>query len=135
MPAHVFIDGDRKRTYEFLEITRPDIVVILLDGLDEAKLPSGVELCVTFRQSQKLRNVPQLDMYLVDELGFLGQSMDCKNYLLNSDEFYFQTSEDGRLVVTALRNRVRPVLRIEALDRVRLLRRDAVEIAEITALP
>ena len=62
-------------------------------------------------------------------------SPDCKSYLLNSDEFFFQTSDDGRLVVTALRNRVRPVLRIKALDKVRLLERDNVEFTEITALP
>ncbi|MCH8062202.1 MAG: hypothetical protein IH861_06845 [Chloroflexi bacterium] len=135
MPAHVFLDGDRGRTYELLHITRPDVVVILLDDLDEAELPAGVEVCVTFRQSQTLRSVPQLDMYLVDELGFLGQSRDCEKYLLNSDEFFFQTSEDGRLVVTALRNQVRPLVRIETLDRVESMVCNTVEFAEMSKLP
>ena len=135
IPAHVFLDGRRKRTYELLNITNPDVVVMLSDGLDEAELPAGVELCVTFRRSQTLRHVPQLDMYLVDGLGFLGQSTDCENYRLNSDEYFFQTSEDGRLVVTALRNKVRPMLRIETLDRVRSLGCETVEFAELTALP
>ena len=135
MPAHVFLDGDRGRTYELLHITHPDVVVILLDDLDEAELPASVEVCVTFRQSQTLRSVPQLDMYLVDELGFLGQSRDCEKYLLNSDEFFFQTSEDGRLVVTALRNQVRPLVRIETLDRVESMVCNTVEFAEMSKLP
>ena len=135
MPAHVFLDVDRKRTYEFLNITRPDIVVVLIDGLDESELPPGVELCVTFRRSQRLRKLPQLDMYLVDELGFLGQSRDGERYLLNNDEFYFQTSDDGRLVVTALRNQVRPMVRIETLDRVESIVCNTVEFAEMSALP
>ncbi len=135
IPAHVFLDGDRRRIYELLNITHPDIVVILLDDLDEAELPSGVEVCVTFRRSQTLRKVPQLDMYLVDELGFLGQSRDCEKYLLNRDEFFFQTSEDGRLVVTALRNQVRPLIRIETLDRVGPKICSTVEFEEMSALP
>ena len=135
MPAHVFLDGDRKRIHEFLNITKPDVVVILLDGLDEAELPSSVELGVTFRRSQALHDVPQLDMYLVDGLGFLGQSTDCERYLLNNDEYLFQTSDDGRLVVTALRNRVRPMIRIEVLDRIRSLNRNVLEFAEISTLP
>ena len=135
IPAHVFLDGDRRRTYELLRITRPDIVVVLFDDLDEAALPSGVEVCVTFRRSQTLRSLPQLDMYLVDELGFLGQSRDCEKYLLNSDEFFFQTSEYGRLVVTALRNQVRPMVRIETLDRVASKVCNTVEFAEMSKLP
>ena len=135
IPAHVFLDGDRERTYELLRITRPGIVVVLFDDLDEAALPSSVEVCVTFRRSQTLRSVPQLDMYLVDELGFLGQSRDCKKYLMNSDDFFFQTSEDGRLVVTALRNQVRPLVRIETLDRVESIACNTVGFAEMSALP
>ena len=135
IPAHVFLDFDRGRIYELLNITNPDVVVILLNDLDEAKLPSDVELCVTFRRSQTLRKVPQLDMYLVDELGFLGQSRDGERYLLNNDEFYFQTSDDGRLVVTALRNQVRPMVRIETLDRVESIVCNTVGFAEMSALP
>ena len=135
MPAHVFPDGDRKRIYELLNITRPDVVIILADDLDETELPSSVEICVTFRRSQRLSSVPQLDMYLVDELGFLGQSRDCQKYLLNSDEFFCQTSQDGRLVVTALRNQVRPLLRIETLDRVESMVRNTIEFTEVSALP
>ena len=135
IPAHVFLDGDRGRTYELLHITHPDIVVVLFDDLDEAQLPAGVEVCVTFRRSQTLRGVPQLDMYLVDELGFLGQSRDCERYLLNRDEFFFQTSEGGKLVVTALRNQVRPLLRIETMDRVESIVCNTVEFAEISPLP
>ena len=133
IPAHVFLDSDRRRTYELLNITHPDVIVILSNDLDEAELPSGVEVGVTLRRSQTLRSLPQLDMYLVDELGFLGQSRDCERYLLNSDEYLFQTSEDGRLVVTALRNRVRPLVRIQTLDRVESIVCDTVEFAEMSA--
>ena len=45
--AHVFIDGDRKGVREFLDITCPEIVVMLSDELDESELQPGVELCVT----------------------------------------------------------------------------------------
>lgn len=135
MPAHVFLDSNRRRTYEYLNVTRPELVVLLADGLDEAELPSCVELAVTFRRSQKPCKIPQLDMYLVDGLGFLGQSTDCERYRLNSDEYLFEVSENGKLVVTALRHKVRPLVRIETLDSVRIMSCNAIEFAEMSALP
>ena len=59
-----------------------------------------------------------LDYYLVDELGFLGHSDDCVDYAMNRDTFYFETSESGKLIVTDLYNRTRPLLRIETDDKV-----------------
>ncbi len=135
IPAHVFLDGDRTRVYELLDITKPEIVVILMDEVDEAALPENTKLCVTFRRSQRLRKFPQLDMYLVDGLGFLGQSTDCQTYRLNSDEFLFQISNTGKMVVTALRNRVRPMIRLGLQDRVRSLSDNTIELVELSAKP
>lgn len=133
--THVFLDGDRRRIHEQLDITQPQIIVLLVDCIDEAALPASTEICVTFRRSQELRGIPQLDMYLVDGLGFLGQSTDCLTYQLNNDEFLFEIGEDGKLVVTALRNWVRPVLRIEVLDRVRATSGGNIEFEEMSASP
>ncbi len=135
IPANVFLDDDRARIYEFLDITRPEILVILVDEVDEAALPENTKLCVTFRRSQRLRQFPQLDMYLVDGLGFLGQSTDCQSYRLNNDEFLFQISNNGKMVVTALRNRVRPVIRLELQDRAKSLTDNTIELVELSAKP
>ena len=130
VPTHVFIDKGGPRTYDFLSNVRPGIVVILSSEIDEARLPDGVELCVTFGRSQRMARLDQLDLYHVDELGYLGQSTDCESYVLNRDEYYFETSENDRLVVTSLFNRVQPMLRIETMDRVKSLGEDGVEFAD-----
>jgi len=135
MPAHVFLDDDRARVYELLDITKPEIIVMLADEVDEAALPENTKLCVTFRRSQRLRKFPQLDMYLVDGLGFLGQSTDCQTYRLNNDEFLFQISSNGMMVVTALRNRVRPVIRLELQDRASSLSDNTIELVELSVRP
>jgi hypothetical protein len=135
IPSHVFVDRGAERTYERLRLVRPDILVILSDELNENALPSGIELCITFRQSHRLTRYPQLDIYLVDEPGFLGQSTDCRNYTLNRDMYYFETSAAGNLVVTSLYNRVQPILRIETLDRVERLTGSSLEFAMLNKLP
>jgi len=135
IPTHVFLDDDRARVYELLDVTRPDIVVVLVDEVDEAALPENTKLCVTFRRSQRLRQFSQLDMYVVDELGFLGQSRDCQSYRLNNDEFLFQMFSNGKMVVTALRNQVRPVIRLELQDKARSLSDNTIELVELSAKP
>jgi hypothetical protein len=118
IPAHLLPDPGPARTSEFLSATGPKVVVLLSDGIVEDSLPSTTELCVTFRQSYRMNRVPQLDLYVLDEVGFMAQSPDCKSYIPNSDVFYFERSDDGFLVVTSLYNHVRPVIRIKTKDRV-----------------
>ena len=122
IPAHVFIDHGGRRTYERLRQISPDLLVVLSDDLDESGLPSSIECCITFRQSHRLRRFDQLDMYVIDEFGFLGQSTgfgaDFGRYYLNNDVYYFERSPNDRLVVTALHNRTQPLLRLETLDTV-----------------
>ncbi|MCH7786668.1 MAG: hypothetical protein IIC22_04065 [Chloroflexi bacterium] len=131
VPTHVFVDKNRERTYEMLRHVSPEILVNLSSRLDEEKLPGGIELCITFRRSQQMRKISQLDFYHVDELGFLGQSTDCESYLLNSDEYYFERSDNGRLIVTSLYNHVQPMLRIETMDTVKPLGKHGVEFNQM----
>ncbi|MCH7745774.1 MAG: hypothetical protein IIC84_06855 [Chloroflexi bacterium] len=132
--THVFVDNIKIRTYEMLRYVSPEILVILSNRLDEEKLPDGIELCITFRRSQRMRNISQLDFYHVDELGFLGQSIDCESYLLNNDEYYFERSDSGRLIVTSLYNHVQPMLRIETMDTVKPLGTHGAEFDEMCAI-
>ena len=126
LPAHVYVDRGNPRTYEWLRIIAPEVLVILIDGVREQCLPDSVELCVTFRRSNRMSRFEQLDFYIVDELGFLGHSNDCERYVLNKDVYYFERSVYGSLIVTDIHNRVRPVIRIETMDVVRSLEGDTV---------
>ena len=110
--THLFIE-DGPRAYELLRRVGPDLVAAPCDDVDEARLPGSARLCVTFGQRRALTSHRQLDLLYVDGLGFLGQSDDCRSYALNSDEYLFETSPRGRLVVTQLFNRVQPMIRIE----------------------
>ena len=118
IPAHLLPDPGPARTREFLGATGPQVVVVLSDGIAEDSLPSTTELCITFRQSYRINRVPQLDLYVLDEVGFMAQSADLESYIPNSDVFHFERSDDGFLVVTSLYNHVRPVIRIKTEDRV-----------------
>ena len=80
-----------------------------------------------------MRRLPQLDFYIVDELGFLGHSTDCETYTLHQDAYYFQQSDSGNLIVTALYNRVQPMIRIETMDRVEPLGSHTVRFTELSA--
>ena len=131
-PAHVFLDQGGRRTYEYLDVTAPDILVVLSRPLNEARMPGGIELCITFRQSQRMTRFQQLDVYSIDEFGFLAQSTDCQSYVLNNDDHYFERSDAGNLVVTALHNQVQPLLRLESQDRVKWLGDHAVEFDELS---
>ena len=111
--THLFIADGGSRPYELLRHVRPDLLVAPCEDLDEARLPETVRLCVTFGWRRALVSRPQLDLLYVDGLGFLGQSDDCQSYTLNSDEYLFEASPSGRLVVTPLFNRIQPLLRIE----------------------
>ena len=120
--AHVFIDHDRARTYERLDLVEPDLLVVLCDDLDESRLPPEVELCITFRTAHRLVARAQLDLYHVDELGFLGHSTDLERWILYNDQYLYERSDEGRLVVTALHNLTQPMVRIETEDPVAELR-------------
>lgn len=130
LPSHLFIDYGDERTYERLIHVDPDILV-LTDFLDERLLPSGIRLCITFRCSQEITRFPQLDMFLINELGFLGQTADFRRYSLNRDVYYFEISERGNLIVTSLYNRVQPLLRLETSDVVQQVDRDMVELVRL----
>ena len=133
VPSHLFIDYGDERTYERLRHVQPDVLVAATEPLDESRLPSGTGLCVTVRQSQALHQFRQLDMYMVDELGFLGQSTDGRRYSLNRDLYYFETSDAGNLVVTPLHNKVQPMLRIQVPDRVKQTDTDPIEFIDLAA--
>ena len=133
IPSHVFTDNGSQRTYEQLHDTSPEILVILSDHIDVTRIPPSIELCITFRRSQVINELPQLDVYVIDELGFLGQSRDCATFSLNRDMYYFERSEHGNLIVTGLYHRVQPMLRIETADKVRPLDGHLLEFTELSA--
>lgn len=114
--AHVFSDTDRRRTREILRVLSPELVVVLCDWLDGPDLPPETRLCVTFDRGPRLLEDGNLDMYHIDELGFLGHSTDGEQWILYNDLYLYERSESGRLVVTALHNLVQPLLRIETED-------------------
>ena len=116
--AHVFADTDRRRTREILRELSPELVVVLSDWLDGPDLPPETRVCVTFDRGPRLMENGQLDMYHIDELGFLGHSTDGRQWILYNDLYLYERSESGRLVVTALHNLVQPLLRIETEDAV-----------------
>ena len=130
--THLFIE-DGPRAYELLRRVGPDLLAAPCDEVDEARLPESVRLCVTFGQRRALTSHRQLDLLYVDGLGFLGQSDDCRSYALNSDEYLFETSERGRLVVTQLFNRVQPMIRIETCVAVGSLDEGAAVLARAGA--
>ena len=132
IPSHLFSDGGDGRIYELLRQTSPNILVVLTERLVEAELPAGLELCVTFRRPRRTTRFRRLDMHVIDELGFLGHSTDSGTYTLNKDTYYFERSADGYLIVTALYNRVQPMLRLETRDKVRSLETHTVEFSELS---
>lgn len=117
VPAHVFAAGSAT-VYHRVHQVEADLLVILTDELDESRLPASVRLCLTFRSSRRLNRFRQLDLYMVDELGFLGHSTDLEHWVLYNDQYLFERSQGSRLVVTALHNQIQPLLRIETHDTV-----------------
>ena len=132
-PAHIFIDDGSQRVRQRLRQVAPDILAVLSDDLDEADVPSGVELCLTFRRSHALSRFRQLDIYTVDEFGFLGHSTDLERWIIYNDQYLFERSQDGRLVVTALRNLTQPLLRLETGDTVEDLIEGGLVLGRLSA--
>ena len=128
--AHVFTDEGRPRTYERLDLLGPQVVVMLSPRLEEDRLPETTKLALTFNREHQLTRIPQLDVYHVDGLGFLGHSSDLDTYTLNSDVFYFEQSSDGRLMVTPLYGRVQPALRVLTEDKVEFVAESRVRFVE-----
>ena len=128
--AHVFTDDGRPRTYERLELLEPQVVVMLSPRLEEDRLTETTKLALTFNREHRLTRVPQLDVYHVDGLGFLGHSADLCTYTLNSDVYYFEQSDGGRLMVTPIYGRVQPALRVITEDRVEFVAESRVRFVE-----
>lgn len=120
-PAHLFVDMKLSRIEQILQTLEPSIVVVLDDQVIEELIPTSVELCITVRQSHTFKKHSQIDLYHVDELGFMGYSTDSETYRLHHDEYHFEQNESGRLIVSPLYNLLQPKLRIETLDNVQFL--------------
>ncbi len=114
--AHVFSDTDRRRTREILQQMSPDLVVVLSDWLAGPDIPTKTQVCVTFEKGVLFMERGQLDVFHVDELGFLGHSTDGQHWILYNDLYLYERSDSGQLVVTALHNLVQPLLRIGIED-------------------
>lgn len=123
IPAHVLVNAGNERTYRAVHMLTPDLIVVLAEGFDETRVPGCAAHAVTFRRSHRLKQSRQVDVYMVDELGLLGHSEDMVRWTLYNDQYLYERSESGRLVVTALHNRTQPMLRIETEDTVESLAR------------
>ena len=128
--AHVFTDEGRPRTYERLDLLGPQAVVMLSPRLEEDRLPETTKLAITFNREHQLARLPQLDVYHVDGLGFLGHSSDLDTYTLNSDVYYFEQSDEGHLIVTPIYGRVQPALRVITEDKVEFVAESRVRFLE-----
>ena len=114
--AHVFSDRARLHTREILQEMSSDLVVVLSDWLASPDIPTETQVCVTFDRGGRFMERGQLDVFHVDELGFLGHSADGRQWILYNDLYLYERSAAGCLVVTALHNLVQPLLRIETED-------------------
>ena len=66
-----------------------------------------------------LNSVPQLDIYLVDEIGAMAHSIDQKVWVPYNDLYYFEQTTKNDLVVTSIRSRLRPILRMRVADNIK----------------
>ena len=118
IPTHLFVDNGTTDYWPRLGLLEPDILVALADDLDETRLPPSIQLCLTFRRKHRLQRVPQLDVYLVDEIGPIAHSTDLETWVPYNDLYYFEQTSADDLVVTAIRSRLRPVPRLRVNDTV-----------------
>ena len=123
IPAHMLVDRGDESAYRGARLLAPDLVVVLTDGFDETRVAGRAGHAVTFRRAHRLSQLRQIDVYMVDELGLLGHSEDMERWTLYNDQYMYERSESGKLVVTALYNRTQPMLRIETEDTVESLDR------------
>ena len=131
-PTHLLTGNGATDPWPRLRILEPDILVILADDFDEARLPPSVQLCLTFRRAHEMRRTPQLDLYLVDEIGPMAHSTDLKAWVPYNDLYYFEQTAANDLVVTALRSRLRPILRLRVTDTVAHLAEHAMVIDQVS---
>jgi hypothetical protein len=131
VPTHVFIDQGNPRTYERLDTVSPSILVILTNHLEESHLPASIHLAVTFRRSQRLQLISQLDLYVINEFGVLAYSSDCQRYVVNRHCYDVETGTNGHLVVTSLHNETQPLLKLESLDKAKLYEDGSLELIEL----
>ena len=131
IPAHVFPSGATSAALAAIDKLSPRILVALTDHLDEGSLPPSVELCVTFRRSHLLERVAQLDLYVVDEFGFLAHSTDMRDWVVYNDQYFFEKARGGGLVVTALRNTTQPLIRLKTMDSVASLETHRLRFANL----
>ena len=116
--SHVFVNDGSMLPYDRINQLNPDILVIASDEIDESLLPKQIRLAITFRRSHSLSHIPQLDIYMVDEFGFLGHTTNLKRWVVYNDQYLFEISSSGKLIVTSLLNYVQPLLRINTDDTV-----------------
>ena len=68
---------------------------------------------------------------MVDELGFLGHSTDLLSWKIYNDQYLYERSNEGNLVVTSLRNKTQPMLRIDTGDPVLTLSKYNMELGKL----
>ena len=110
----------------------PNIVVFTSTEIDESSIPKSVELCITFRHAHKLTHFNQLDIYMVDEIGFLGHSNNQKTWTTYNDQYFYELSDTNNLVITSLYNLTQPILRIQVDDKVTAFNDSNIEFGDLS---
>ena len=130
--SHVFVNDGSMLPYDRINQLNPDILVIASDEINESLLPKKIKLAITFRRSHSLSHIPQLDIYMVDEFGFLGHTTNLKRWVVYNDQYLFEISSSGKLIVTSLLNYVQPLLRINTDDTVIELTKYDIAIGKLS---
>ena len=121
IPAHVFTETEESKVYKQLRLLETSLLIVLTNDFDEKHAEAIGIPTVTFRLSHRLKKSSQIDLYTVDELGFLGHSRDLNYWTIYNDQYLYEQSGSGSLVVTALYNKIQPLLRIDTVDVVKEL--------------
>ena len=131
IPTHIFVDDGNSKSFDMAQRLNPDILIILTDHDLPQHITDSNQLLITFRKSHPIYKQLQLDIYMIDELGFLGHSTDLLTWKIYNDQYLYERSNEGNLVVTSLRNKTQPMLRIDTGDPVLTLSKYSMKLGEL----
>ena len=131
IPTHIFVDDGNSKPFDMAQSLNPDILILLTDHDIPENITDSKQILITFRKAHRISTQRQLDLYMVDELGFLGHSTDLLTWKIYNDQYLYERSNEGNLVVTSLRNKTQPMLRIDTGDPVLTLSKYNMELGKL----
>ena len=125
------MDDGNSKPFDMAQSLNPDILILLTNHDIPENITDSKQILITFRKSHRIFTQRQLDLYMVDELGFLGHSTDLLTWKIYNDQYLYERSNEGNLVVTSLRNKTQPMLRIDTGDPVLTLSKYNMELGKL----